>query len=52
VKIKGKAKKTVSFDPNNCWGCGLCANACPTEAIEMKQLDRRQQVDALLAPSL
>ena len=25
----------VLFDPHNCWGCGLCANTCPTGAIEM-----------------
>ena len=51
VKIKGKDKKMVSFDPNKCWGCGLCANTCPTEAIGMMQLDVRQQVDALLTSS-
>ncbi|MCK5055551.1 MAG: 4Fe-4S binding protein, partial [Candidatus Aminicenantes bacterium] len=26
------------FDAEKCWGCGLCANTCPTEAISMQPL--------------
>jgi ferredoxin len=40
VKVNGENKKTVSFDPQKCWGCGLCANTCPKEAIEMLPIDR------------
>ena len=39
VKVKGKDKKSVSFDPEKCWGCGLCANTCPNEAIGMRYID-------------
>ncbi|OGO37128.1 MAG: hypothetical protein A2W35_07325 [Chloroflexi bacterium RBG_16_57_11] len=39
VKLKGKDTKTVSFDPKKCWGCGLCTNTCPTEALRMKHID-------------
>jgi Pyruvate/2-oxoacid:ferredoxin oxidoreductase delta subunit len=38
VEIDGKAKKSVAFDPARCWGCGLCANTCPSEAIAMEPL--------------
>jgi NAD-dependent dihydropyrimidine dehydrogenase PreA subunit len=36
--MDGKAKKNVLFDPEKCWGCGLCANTCPPEAILMESL--------------
>jgi ferredoxin len=39
IKVDGKAKKNVLYDPDKCWGCGLCANTCPSEAIAMKGLD-------------
>jgi NAD-dependent dihydropyrimidine dehydrogenase PreA subunit len=39
LKVDGKAKKNVLYDPDKCWGCGLCANTCPSEAIIMKGLD-------------
>ena len=38
VEIDGRSKKGVSFDPAKCWGCGLCANTCPQDAIEMTKL--------------
>ena len=37
-EINGKNKKGVAFDPGKCWGCGLCANTCPQDAIEMSRL--------------
>jgi ferredoxin len=38
VIVDGKARKRVTFDPEKCWGCGICATACPTEAIDMRPL--------------
>ena len=37
-EINGKNKKGVAFDPEKCWGCGLCANTCPQDAIKMSKL--------------
>lgn len=31
-------RNDVEFDYNYCKGCGICANECPTKAIEMKLL--------------
>ncbi len=28
-------KKKFTFDPNYCKGCGLCAEECPVDDIEM-----------------
>ena len=39
VEIDGKTKKSVRFDSEKCWGCGLCANTCPSGAIVMRSLD-------------
>lgn len=36
--VNGKEKKGVGYDPEKCWGCGLCANTCPENAIQMKGL--------------
>jgi ferredoxin len=36
VEIDGKARKNVVYDPQRCWGCGLCANTCPSQAIVMQ----------------
>ena len=38
IEGDGKNKKGVAFDPEKCWGCGLCANSCPQDAIEMIEL--------------
>jgi ferredoxin len=32
----GLAVKNVLFDADKCWGCGLCANVCPVDAITMQ----------------
>jgi len=29
-------KGDIEFDLNYCKGCGICANECPTKAIEMR----------------
>jgi 2-oxoacid:acceptor oxidoreductase delta subunit (pyruvate/2-ketoisovalerate family) len=34
--IHWKPEKDIEFDYNFCKGCGICANECPTKAIEMK----------------
>jgi ferredoxin len=39
VESKGKFKKNVRFDAEKCWGCGLCANTCPSKTILMKPLE-------------
>jgi NAD-dependent dihydropyrimidine dehydrogenase PreA subunit len=31
--------QNVLYDPEKCWGCGLCANGCPSGAIVMKKLN-------------
>ncbi len=36
LEVDGKAKKNVLFELDKCWGCGLCANTCPSGAIIMK----------------
>lgn len=32
---RGKTVKEVAFDPDRCFGCGLCAGTCPTKSIKM-----------------
>jgi NAD-dependent dihydropyrimidine dehydrogenase PreA subunit len=29
--------EAVGYDPEKCWGCGLCANTCPENAIQMEK---------------
>ncbi len=38
VALGDKAKKDVLYEPERCWGCGLCANSCPSGAIVMEPL--------------
>jgi ferredoxin len=44
VEIDGREKSNVLYNPEHCWGCGLCANTCPSGAIVMEPLarDRRR----------
>jgi NAD-dependent dihydropyrimidine dehydrogenase PreA subunit len=39
VEIKGKMRKKIVYDPEKCWGCGLCSTTCPTKSIVMKKLN-------------
>jgi NAD-dependent dihydropyrimidine dehydrogenase PreA subunit len=38
VQHQGKTKEIIRYDPDRCWGCGLCANTCPSGAIIMSPL--------------
>jgi ferredoxin len=37
-QVDGSEKPNIRFDPNRCWGCGLCANTCPSRAVVMIRL--------------
>ena len=37
-EVDGKLKQNVVYDPEKCWGCGLCANTCVSNAIVMEWL--------------
>ncbi|MEA1948485.1 MAG: 4Fe-4S binding protein [Thermodesulfobacteriota bacterium] len=30
----------MTYDPKKCYGCGLCSTICPTEAIEMRPVEK------------
>ena len=38
TSLHGKALRTVDYDPEQCFGCGLCANTCHESAIIMRPL--------------
>jgi ferredoxin len=38
VMVTGKERRSVSFDPEKCWGCGHCRNTCAHNAIVMRPL--------------
>jgi ferredoxin len=38
VGVEGKLRNKVVYDHEKCWGCGLCANTCPSNTISMKEL--------------
>nr|WP_214658669.1 4Fe-4S binding protein [Candidatus Formimonas warabiya] len=40
-ELNGKKGKNIGFNPELCWGCGLCANSCPNGAIMMEKIDER-----------
>lgn len=35
AQFYSSANERVFIDPTRCYGCGLCRNACPTQAIEL-----------------
>jgi Pyruvate/2-oxoacid:ferredoxin oxidoreductase delta subunit len=39
IEVNGKLRLDVRFDPDKCWGCGLCANTCTENAITMTPLN-------------
>ena len=38
VTVQGKKRQRVAYDPDKCWGCGLCASSCKPGSISMKKL--------------
>lgn len=38
IEYKGKMRQEVAYEAKKCFGCGLCANTCPTKSIEMHKV--------------
>jgi ferredoxin len=38
IRLHGETLRRVLYEDERCWGCGLCGNACPESAIEMKSV--------------
>lgn len=38
-RLRGK----LVWDPEKCTGCGLCAKDCPSDALEVAVIDRKQK---------
>ena len=38
IEYEGKMRKDVTYDAKKCFGCGLCANTCPTKSITMHKV--------------
>jgi NAD-dependent dihydropyrimidine dehydrogenase PreA subunit len=36
--VDGTNGEVVRYEPEKCWGCGLCVNTCPSDAIVMEAL--------------
>ena len=43
IVVKGKTRRKVEFDPEKCWGCGICVDTCPTKGISMVKIDGLDQ---------
>ena len=43
VESEGKLRQNVRYDPDRCWGCGLCANTCSSDAISMEPLPQQKE---------
>ena len=40
--IRDEANRTVTFNNEDCKGCGICAYECPTKAIQMAEQQREK----------
>lgn len=49
-EVGGTRANQVVFDPSLCWGCGLCASTCPSNAIALIPADRRTGEGGRLSP--